>query len=190
MMSTRDFRWWETVSIIPLLYLLFGAVPRARTITLPPASFHPFPRLPPELRLEIWEYCAHVEPQVVPLPEVLRARRPLGPVLMRINRESRAVALKIYFIRLVVSSKYNWGPLVSHYSPVCLRIVYRLAPHDRIVYPAVPGGIHRGMPWAESLFWREVPGGVPGRDSSMQDATNTDSSMAFLPVPDLFSLDL
>ncbi|KAK8879851.1 hypothetical protein PGQ11_001145 [Apiospora arundinis] len=115
-----------------------------------PTSFLPFPRLPVELRLEIWKYCAVVEPQVVPFPLLLTLGnwREMGynppPKLMLVNRESHAVALKTYRIRLVVS--HYWAPRHAYRRWDYLgRRVYRLAPYDRIVHFPTSEGVRNSL---------------------------------------------
>ncbi|KAK8084607.1 hypothetical protein PG997_005878 [Apiospora hydei] len=172
-MSASNLRWYGALLTSPLLYLLLDAVPRARERKPTLTSFHPFPRLPPELRLEIWEYCALVEPHISPLSGVLKAHRSPCPKLMCINQESRAVALKTYFIRLAVSSSVNPGRLVSPYSPVCHHNVYLLAPHGHILYPMNPGKFHRGVPWRTCSF----------REVSLKACRNQIHACEVLPAP-------
>ncbi|KAF2743581.1 hypothetical protein M011DRAFT_372674, partial [Sporormia fimetaria CBS 119925] len=63
------------------------------------STFHPFPRLPCELRLQIWEHA--VEPRTIEVryraykPERLLCTNPV-PAIMEACREARDVGLKLY----------------------------------------------------------------------------------------------
>ena len=98
------------VLIRPPIHLLTTAACDSQpTIAAAEQTFHPFPQLPPELREEIWRYCLPYqareldvrladnvywnEPRPCQLQDTsLQNSHP--PLLTRICRESRAVALK------------------------------------------------------------------------------------------------
>ncbi|KAK8069318.1 hypothetical protein PG994_005934 [Apiospora phragmitis] len=153
-------------------------------------SFHPFPRLPPELRLKIWKYGTLVEPQTILLSEVLNAHRSPCPKLMCINRESRAAALKIYFLRLRCvfwcQPRPTGFPLFADLSPERL-------PADFARSRRVSDGPWQhppGFAAGKLLLERGVPREVSQRDTSMQGATGADDRVLFQQFSDLLYLGL
>ncbi|KAH9898795.1 hypothetical protein F4778DRAFT_782900 [Xylariomycetidae sp. FL2044] len=81
---------------------------RARALTSPEHStFHPFPRLPTELRLQIWSYlvaprillisCLEASTAAEQLADLAsRPSPPLVPVLLHVSREARELGLARY----------------------------------------------------------------------------------------------
>ena len=70
-------------------------------------EFHPFPRLPVELRLKIWSF-ANLEPKNLLIEwRGIRTRR-LAPVILRINHETREEFSKQYVVLQYVSRVSPW----------------------------------------------------------------------------------
>ncbi|TAQ83302.1 hypothetical protein B7494_g8378 [Chlorociboria aeruginascens] len=77
-------------------------------------TFHPFPRLPFELRHKIWR-CA-IQPRVLPLDEIWTKNQPHLPIpLLATCYESRCVALEIYTL---------WGTYIHFPSPSSPRVSF------------------------------------------------------------------
>lgn len=91
---------------------------------LPGTGFHPFPRLPPELRLIVWSFSFTPRVVYVMEPELLITKRKRRneysacPPILHVSREARSVALKHYSAYKSASSmmvpwNYYYNPEVD-----------------------------------------------------------------------------